>query len=314
MISGPVYPQTREGLRELLERHLDEVERGLTVVECDLELERDLLVDLLASDASGRPVFVFIATHEDGHELPARLLGVRAWLHDSGIGLLGRFFAAGGIDYRRPARFVVIGTEIRPWVLAQLGELRSLGVEVFRVAALRARGQVMVGAVPLHAADAPAPRVDVPGPAPRAQRRPGVEFADLMKRIDPDLIVSGDADSRRFSVSGCELAELRIHGDAATVFIPADELLEPSDENAEASSPLGFELGSAADCREVADRVMRRYVTAVRGERAPVAAAAGAPAPNGDTISLDRLRDAVDDARLSSEEYSILGESETSED
>lgn len=329
MISGPVLPRNHAGLWELIDGHLDDVERGLVVVERDLELEPDCRADALLKDAAGRPVFVLLAHPELEHELPARLLALRAWLV-SGVALLARFVRHDGLDYELPPRLLALGFELPGGVLQQLRELRSAGVEVYQFCSLRIGGRERGGLMPVLGASA-APGGSVQnGRLPSGIRDPKVEtlgarFVDLMQRLDPDVQVTGDRYSRAFGYAGVALAELQLCDGGLQVgvpgAVPGHELTNGVDVEADEVREF-HELCTPADGRHVADLVMRRYLRVLGADRSTAGALSPTRVPPAQApesadppaLSLERLRATVGTSQLSPEEYSVLGEAGPDDD
>jgi len=333
MISGPVLPRNHAGLWELIDGHLDDVERGLVVVERDLELEPDCRVDALLKDAAGRPVFLLLAHPELEHELPARLLALRGWLV-SGLALLARFVRHDGLDYELPPRLLALGFELPGRVLQQLGELRNAGVEVHQFCSLRIGGRERGGLMPALGAEGSIScgSVQSVGRLPSGVRDPKVEtlgarFLDLMQRLDPDVQVTGDRYSRAFTYAGVALAELQLCDGGLQVSVPlsapasADDG-DDGDDADEASAIDVRQLRDPDDGRHIADLVMRRYLQVLGSDRST----AGEPSPtrippaqapesaDPRALSLERLRATVDTSQLSPEEYSVLGEAGPDDD
>jgi hypothetical protein len=319
MISGPLCPRNREGLRELMELHLAEVERGLLIVEVDVELESGCSIDGLAMDAAGRPVLLFAADGEGADELPAHVLAARAWLSGSGSALLARFVSRDGLDWALAPRFVVLAFEMRPLLQAQLADLSHLGVEVYQVRSFRLGGRQLIGAVPLTAV-APAPHSEpfactrALGGSPDSATDAALRFLDLMQRLDTAIEVRNDGDTRRLCVAGCRLAELAVVDGVPTVHVPAGA--GHAANGAAPVAPMAFELRCDSDVRDAVDRTIARYLTILHARAADDAprVADEVPARSEPRSPLERLRRACADSRITPEEYSVLGESGTRDD
>ena len=300
MISGPVFPRNREGLAELVERHLDEIERGMVLVDRDLECGADCNVDALAMDAAGRPVFLFMAQRDTEASLPGRILTASAWLV-SGVSLLRRFVPFDGLDYSQPSRMVVLGFELSAGLLEQLSQLRELGVEVYQYCSVRVgdreRGGVfpLLGGADLEGGDADQLPEGVRDPQARAL---GGYVLDLMRRLDPDVQVAGDRYTRTFSYGSDALAELYLRNGQLSVRVP--------------DAPDVCSLRTQEDAQLVAEAVTRRFLEVDGVELPEVSqrrpATGGEPVDERD-LSLDQIRDMADQSKLSPEEYSVLGES-----
>lgn len=302
MISGPVFPRNGEGLSELVDSHLDEIEHGMVLVERDLEFSPDCRVDALAKDAAGRPVFLFFAQQDAEALLPGRILTASAWLV-SGMPLLRSFVTHDGLEYGEAPRMIVLGFDLHASVLQQLGQLREVGVEVYQYCSVRVSGSERGGVFPVLGACAlgeDGPRQLPDGVRDPQARTLGGRFLDLMRRLDPDVQVTGDRYSRTFSYGTDVLAELSLRDGHLCVRVP--EVPES-------------DLRTQEDGQAIAEAVTRRFL-ALDGMNSPepdpkrtlatssVVRSAGRP-----DLSLERLRDVADSAQLSPEEYSVLGES-----
>ena len=302
MISGPVLPKTRVGLQEFVESYLDTIEFGLTIVERDLELEAGLSIEVLARDAAGRPVLVFAVDPDSWRAVPTRVLAARAWVA-AGAQLLARFVPSEGIDYDLPPRLVVVGFELSADLLQLLADVRG-EVEVYQAQSLRVGGRQCVGVVPRAGAGVTGLENSYQPPSGVADqaRTLSVRFLDVVRRLDSSLQVIGDRYSRRFSLAGSLLAELYLERGVMCVRLPG-------------MSPLL--LRSKADCNVALDHLMRRYLdlNGVGGSAADVSIDTPPhPRELRDSGTLQRLRESIDASQLSSEEYSVLGDSGSDDD
>lgn len=307
MISGPVFPRTRGGLMELVERQLDQVERGLAVLETDLELEPGCEIEALARDAAGRPVLVLLVDPGEPRQITPRLLAARAWLA-AGTPLLARALSTPGVDWSLPLRFVVVGFEVSDALVEQLAQAGGGQLDVYELRPFRIGARHLLGALPrLHAAAAARSEsgFTVPGGLDDGEAR-GVcsHFLDLMQRLEPDLQVFGDRYSRSFRLDGEVLADLLVHGQGLLVTLPGVDERERR-----------HVITSRTDCAAVVDRIARLYLERAAAELpAPGTVTQPRPAPprseRVSTSPFDGIRRSVEDARhLSDQEYSILGQS-----
>ncbi len=307
MISGPVFPRTRDGLLDLLERQADCIERGLVVVDRDLEFDGGA-IEALAKDAGGRPVFVLFIDPQAPADIGARVLAARAWLA-VGLPLLARARPRTGLDYGQPPRLIALGFDLSTSALQQLAELPAGAIEVLQLRPFRIGGEVLVGVQALLGVTGLAPDegFHVPsGITAPAARALAARYLDLMQRLEPKLEVGGDRYSRSFRCGGAPLADLSLHDGVLRVCVGAGG---PGEVEV-------LQLATRADCARAVDRIARGYLrravadAAPSGEwgRAPDGEAA-TPEPIAARLSLEPLRRSTVAARqLTEEEYTILGE------
>ena len=325
MISGPVFPRNQNGLRELMKRHLGEIERGLDLVEQDLELEAGFVIDALGCDAANRPVFLFAVDRDGERDAPMRVLSTRGWLN-ANTPLLRRLLPDSGIDFEQTPRFVVVTFEVSDALAKQVRDCAP-GCEIYEIQCVRIGGRARVGAMPRLGAASPdvEDSFALPSGVERAvDRTVCVRFMDLLKRIEPDLDIRGDRYSRHFRFAGESLAELEVQGAGVVVRAVVDR------EGATREIPLT----SVDDCVEAVDCVMRHYLTvAAEQDIAPTTTTEPAeshePKTNGNghgnghgsssslartesseesPVSLQSLRETVEQSQLTPEEYTALGE------
>lgn len=318
MISGPVLPRTREGLRAVVESHLDRIEGGLRQLEREPWLD-NVLVDALCRDAAGAPVLLFLA--EPGAEMESleRVFRARLWLLENG-GLLRDLVPLRGLDPDRAARSMLVGFDF-PWSFVRLLPGTGLpDLEVYAVRSLSYGGQMRVQVVPVHGrACEPVLRGErVPEGITRSEQR--VLFARLqtwLRRLDTDLSVRGDRYGRIWFYDGAPLAEVALRDRRLSVRIPC------ADAGLEGAATV-FVIEREEDCRRAADRVARRYLEllARRSAQDPasdefeeepsrecrdgVEAGGAGPTPAPER-GLDRLRSTIREAQLTEEEFLALG-------
>lgn len=290
MISGPIPARTREGLRDVTRRHLEAAERGLVLVQDDLLFEGSCRVDALARDAHGTPVLLFLVMPEEDRDVPARVLDAQAWMI-ANPRLLAQALPLRGVHYDRPPRVVVVGFEIPEALLARLQALRLASLDVYQVSWFSAGGELNVGMVPIvgtaMSGDEDGFRVPTGIEDPR-QRSLCSRFLDLLQRLDPGLEVFGDRFSRRFSLAGRTLGELRQVDGGLQFEVPRQH-----------GPAAVFALADWGDCEAAADSAMRRYLAC--------STEVAVPADEVGALSFSTIRRSVAQAQLSREEYSALG-------
>lgn len=291
MISGPILTRTRDGLRNVLRQHLEGAERGLVVVQDDLLFEGGCRVDALARDAHGTPVLLFLVMPEEDRDLAGRVLDAQAWM-TANPRLLAQALPLRGVRYDQAPRVVVVGFEIPEALLGRLATLRLPSLDVYQVSWFSAGGELKVGMVPLVGAALAGEQDGFRVPAgiddPR-QRSLCSRFLDLLQRLDPGLEVFGDRFSRRFSLAGRAVGELRQVDGRLQFEVPRGD-----------QAAAVFELSSWSDCEGAADAAMRRYLACSVPTSEPVDDLVGPP-------SFSSIRRSVAQVQLSREEYSALG-------
>jgi hypothetical protein len=311
MISGPVFPRTREGLRELVEQHLCEIEFGLQRVERDLEFEPGCAADLLAKDAAGRPALVFVVAGDPPGELLTRVLMARAWMQ-SGAAVLANMVASGGLNCELAPRFIAVGYEIHSDLVRLLSECAPGALELYQLRVVRIGGRIRVGMIPLCGVDATADEgpYRVPsGVSSATAKTLCARFLELMRRVESDFRIVGDRYSRRFHHDGVLLTELSVLDGDVRVRIPK-HAPSGTPSSADAREQV-LELRAVEDCHEAVDRVMRSYLALLAANPRSNADSSAVvhhcdQAPR--TVSLADIREAMGASRLSPEEYSLLGD------
>jgi len=301
MIRGPVLPEARSALWALVAPRLDVVERGLTLCceAVDCSEGRFGVVDGLARDANGAPVLVVIASDEDPHLAP-RVLAAAEFLARVGDGLATAVPEA-ALCPGQEGRVVAIGG---PAAIASLEMLRrftipSLAVcrlEAFRIGAAErfaVRWLDSLGA-PANLSRTAAAGFDVPS----ARQDEWRAVQRLCERLDPAIRIDGGRFQQRITWQGRQLGEI-VASDGGLFAAGADNERRP--------------LATARDLRGFGDALLRSYLRAVGLEapRREPAASSGSARFDGANASSSRsaetLRETLSAARLSQEEYSLLG-------
>ncbi|MFM1872525.1 MAG: hypothetical protein RL398_1947 [Planctomycetota bacterium] len=305
MIRGPVLPQAREKLWALVSPRLEVVEPGLRLVSAGFDCSEGQLgaIEGLARDAAGAPVLVLVAAEGDGL-LAARVCAALDFLERVGPALAAAVPEGCFVPNLR-ARVLVIASAAAHGALAGLHRisaacLQACILEPFRLGTeerFAVRWTLAsVGATPDLEES---PEFAVPASGKQAWST----LQRLFERLDPEVRVGGGRFTRRVTWRGRLLAELQV----------ADESLSGVDANG-----LVATLGSPAEVRAFADRILRSYLAALESGSAAVKAAEPA---TRDEVSLPRpvgraearstspgsMRSSLAAARLSPEEFSALG-------
>ena len=258
MICGPVVPRNLEGLWDLVRRDPERLESGLSLIEEGLVIGEDLRVDALARDAAHGPVFLFAALGEEERSLPGRIMEAREWLQRN-QGLLRQALPDQGMRLDREPRCMVVGFEFSEAFLRHLSAIEVGDLVVNRFETLVLDYGTYVG-VNLLLGTCPGKRElnSVPeGPSGDA-RALGMQFVDLVKRMEPDCEVQGDRYARSFFADHGLLARLQVDGGRFRAFSPCgvnrrlDHQQEPG-EVADAvlryhAAMTDSALAEAADC------------------------------------------------------------------
>lgn len=331
MIRGPVFPQMRDSLWNLVSSRLDSIESGLNLVMESLDCSDGELgpVEGLARDATGGAVLVMLAVDGDAL-LSARALSAGRFLERVGDALAQAIPEANfcpGV----PGRILLIGSDASASAIADVCALPITGLhactlEPFRIAgrerfAVRWMSTPVVAAAsaeePTEQAEAAAPSAPMPPDFVVPPARAGLWEAALSvcERIDPAVIVYGDRYSRTISWNGNVLGDVRTVGGALV---------------ATAATGVVRELRDLRDVRRFGDQLLRAFVDSAQldissgrnaeeqsnsgrngasaannGHSAAARHAAGdrMETPNGET-----LRSSLAESKLTPEEYSALGE------
>ncbi|MBK8974555.1 MAG: hypothetical protein IPM29_01380 [Planctomycetes bacterium] len=251
MIYGPITPRTADALSDVADRHLGDVEGGLRCCASGLRVGSGALVDRLAVDAAGVPVFVFLAQPGDDRPVPGNVGEALAWFDASGAALAGLLQEVGArVDGR--VRALVLGFDLSESSLRRLRELDDRRITVLRLEPFEIGGERRLGIVPVLDGEPAAPAALPAGLSPQDERdaydgrEQVARLVDLLGRLDPELTAVGDRYTRYFSGSRGPLLELRRNG--RTV-------------EARPVGSDGFrELRGDADVADVFDRAARHFL------------------------------------------------------
>jgi hypothetical protein len=286
MVQAAVRGIAWPGWVERLVESPQDVERGLARVDAGLRLGRDLVVDLLAKDATGRAVVVLV---EDEDGVPALLgRGVAAIAHVRRMReLLDRLFQASGLSFGRDPRVVLLARRFDDALADAKEKLRELGLEcreaqlatldgatrlvVADSASASATSSSAVAPVAVTStAPAPAPAPVAPsgnshgnghGPTRPAPRRDTTLFDEAKKKI---LRISDDVEEE---VAG-ESVRFKLHDELLALLEPSGEGFAIAIGDAPDRARL---LVDRAQLHQAVDDVVRRYFTLARrhAARAP---------------------------------------------
>ncbi len=312
MISGPTFPRTPDGVRDLIQRHLGVAERGLALVVEDLELGHGCEVDALARDAAGAPVLVFGSFPENGRSLSMRVLNAHAWFRSHGRFLVSEY-ADHGLDPAARVRLLVLGLDFLADTVRDLQGLALEGLQVHQFCSFTVGGEMRVGVTQLLGGEAQAEAqagaaehestmFQVPSgmpPGPAADRC--ARFLDLVQRMDPRLTVCGDRFSRQINLGGNHLAELYVADHTPRVRVHGDGV---------------YTLDSLDDCLAVIDRLVSQLLATETPPppstpATPRLATSEGPVDRHEGLdegrfSLEPIRQSVAAAKVSRDEHSAL--------
>lgn len=307
MISGPITPRTRIGLREFVRQRTQLLECGLTLVQEDLELGASppgtSSVDALARDALGTPLFIFAATEETLRDLPSRILEVDGWFRRHGDALL-RALADAGYKNGAAPRFLVVGFEIPSELVERLERLTIPRLEALQICSFALRGELHydIEHVVPRGIDSTLKFGVMPSIADPRDRELCACFLDLMQRLDPRVTITGDRFSRKFALAGAPLGAL-CYDEGGLTFACGDQ---------------HHRIQCWDHVVDAIDGVLRSWHLGCRDaevEETPPAAAETPVRPFARLearISLDALRRSVAETKLTRDEYDALtnGDSE----
>jgi hypothetical protein len=305
MISGPVFPITREGVRQMLRERPDVLERGLRIVVEDFDCSHGALspVDAIVRDADGAAALLFVTDAQDVALLP-RIIGAHAFVARNAA-TLAQAIPEADLRFQASVRCIVVGGEIPREVQSGLLRLQLPGLEAYEVESFRIGG---VERFLLRSLDPAAP---LPAKATAELSADALKvwnmLGKLLERLDAGVRLDGDRFSRRAIYRGRLLCEYWY-----------------SDGHVFASLPGGLqrELLGGDDVRAFGDQVMRRFLGVVAEPQHHVG---GTAADRGDVkdvgngitprgLSLESLRASLNASRLTSEEYTALGEPNAEEE
>lgn len=344
MISGPIIPNTLNNLRDLLVDRVDLIEHGLRVVTEDLVLGTEAAVDVLACDATGIPMLVFLAVPETAAQLPSRVLGAQSWLRQNAA-FLGQELSDPQLRTDLAPRFLVVGLDIFAETLEELRRTKLEGLTVAQLCSFTLGGRLRMGLTSLFESD-PTPVAAMrnaftvpPGIVDPGQRALAARFLDLAKRVDIGMSASGDRFSKRLFLHGRDIARLGLAAGKLHVEFPAlaegfeEEWVELTDDSCRGAVDrilrlvLAIELAIADPATDVTQEAdedaghpseqfdIGSFDPEDLGH-APQSHPVANPDPtespaapdSEDRFSLEPIRRSVAKAQLSREEFSALGE------
>jgi hypothetical protein len=298
VIAGPVVPRNALGIGALLGDHPDLLEHGLRAAAVQVELPQVATVSLLARDAAGAPVLVFVEDAAD--PVPAAVRACRAHAHLAGNPwLLQRLF-----PHRLPApapeclRVMIAALRYEDLALATLRAVALPDVSVFEIHEWIADGRREWYARPLlvrpQREDA---GFTAPSATPPALLGLARELMGWIEKLDADVTVDGDRYVRRVAARGASLCRLAVDG--------ADLTLTT------AGGPTVV-LATRADAVAAMDAVMAGFERVLLGAGpaakpdAAVVAPAPAAAPAESPPDLEAWRRSVAEVHLTRAECNAL--------
>ncbi len=260
MISGPVVPRSYEGLWELVRSNPERLESGLVLLEEGLVIDQDLRIDALARDAAHGPVFIFATLSDEGRSLPGRIMEARDWLLRNQE-LLRQALPDQGLRLDRDPRCMVIGFDFDPGFLRRLEVLDVGDLSAFRFETLSIGDDVHIGVNQLLGGSHPRSELSaVPEGPVGCARSLGMQFLDLVKRIEPDCEVQGDRYSRSFFAEHGLLARLQVEGGRFRAISPCGEnrlLDSPDDQGVLADAVLRHHVAMLDSATLLGEAIIR---------------------------------------------------------
>lgn len=283
VIAGPSVPRTVQELEAIAFRQADTLEWGLEALASDFDLGDVGRAAVLARDAVGAPVLVFV---DDPAGPPVTLNAARVHAHlVANAWLLQRVF-----PHRLPTRLgdglrvLVLGYGFDALGLAALRALALPDLTVLEVHEWSLGGQITTATRAVFSrptrADAtfsPPSGIDARDAAALAS-----ELLSWLARLDTDVVIDGDRFARHVRARGRPLCTVVWHDGAPWVLLP---------------DGARHTLHGRADAIAAMDSIMRLFREALTPTREPVFGKGG---------ELSRLRQTVGDVRLSRAELHAL--------
>jgi hypothetical protein len=256
--------------------------------------------------------------------LPGRILEVDGWFRRHGDALL-RALADAGYKEGASPRFLVVAYEIEPELLLRLERLGVQRLEALQVCCFSLRGELWYDVE--HQLPTDQHKELSTGVLPSIVEPRSRELCacviDLLQRIDPRVVTTGDRFSRRFSLGGSLLSVLRYDETGLSLVVGSEpRLIQCWDDVVDAVDLVlrswhlgvqetalqdGNQEGAHKDCE--ADAAAAEGAQNGNGRyRHEVFAASRLPpfARSSQRISLEALRRSVASSRLSRDECDAL--------
>lgn len=290
VIAGPSVPRTVQKLEAMAFRQADTLEWGLEPLASEFDLGEVGRVSVLARDAVGAPVLVFV---DDPAGLPVTLNAARVHAHlVANAWLLQRVF-----PHRLPTRLadglrvIVLGYEFEALDLAALRALSLPDLTVLEVHEWSLGGQPTTATRAVFSrparADAtfsPPSGIDARDAAARAS-----ELLAWLARLDTDVVIDGDRFARHVRARGRPLCTVVWHDGVPWVLLP---------------DGARHTLHGRDDAIVAMDSIMRLFREALTPTREPVFGKGGELSRLRQTVS--EVRQTVGDVRLSRAELHAL--------
>jgi hypothetical protein len=231
------------------------LERGLRVVERQVELGQ-VLVDLLAVDAAGRPVLVYLARNwTEEQAVPLRAMDgdyqFRRYRQ-----VLRKVFPGQGLNWELAPRSVVAAWDFDRQTLERFLTMNGLEADLVELRSVKVAGQERWAGIPVageSARDALMPPERVPESLEDTfSKELWHSVYDRVLKLDANLDVLSDKYFREISSRGEVLALMQARGEAFTVTIPASPDREEETRQ--------VEVKGDADADRAVDLVIQRYL------------------------------------------------------
>jgi len=214
---------SRSKMPELLQADPELLERGLQVVEKEVELGK-VLVDLLCVDAAGRPVLVYLARNwTEEQEVPLRVMDgdhqVRRYRP-----VLRKVFPGGGINWELPPRSIAAAWDFERQTLERFLSITGLEADLVELRSVKVAGAERWAGIPVggeSAREALLPPERVPDSLEDTfSKELWHSVYDRVLKLDANLDVLSDKYFREISSRGELLALMKARGNSFTVTLP----------------------------------------------------------------------------------------------
>ncbi len=309
MSMGPMPVSKRTTLAELVVKDPGLLERGLVLVESEIEIG-PVRLDLLCADPGRRPVLVYLAgSPVEEQEIPLRVLdGDAAFRRHAPV--LRKLFPGKGVDWDLPPRSLVVAEELSRRTMERFQAMTALEVDLLEMRSIRVKGELLWAAVPVGG-EAALKSLLPPEEAPEALEDPRSRglwnrVLERILKLDEGLEVLADKFYREISAHGVSLATLESGSRNFKVIVPRTNGSLESDK-----PPLVVRVEGEEEADRAVDLVIRRYLAIQEKLGAsPRPREARLSWRDEEDLSLQGLERAVHSSRLTEEEISAFLEGE----
>lgn len=311
MSMGPMPVSKRATLAELVVKDPGLLERGLVLVESEIEIG-SVRMDLLCVDPGKRPVLVYlVGSPVEEQDAPLRVLdGDGAFRRHAQV--LRKLFPGKAVDWDLPPRSLVVAEELSRRTLERFQAMSALEVDLLEMRSIRVRGELLWAAVPVGG-EAALKSLLPPEEAPEALEDPQSRglwnrVLDRILKLDAGLEVLADKFYREISADGISLAVLESGSRNFKVIVPRTNGSLESDK-----PPLVVQVDGEEEADRAVDLVIRRYLAIQEktGKTGSFFASRTSFLEEDEEPSLDGLERTVHSSRLTEEEISAFFQGES---